>query len=246
MTSKLNTVNASVTPIQREVNQFDALADVWWDDTGVMWPLHKLNQLRVPFISDAIHRHFRCSSLAELTVLDIGCGAGLLSEAMARLGAAVTGVDPAPRNIAMAKRHAKAEHLPIEYLEGDINEVKERVFDVVLNMEVIEHVDDLSGFMQACNAVVAPGGLHIVATLNRNLKSLVVAIVGAEYVLGWLPKGTHQWRQFVKPKELRSFLTDAGLSVLSEAGVAVNPFNRAYRITQNTSVNYMMVAERRA
>ena len=113
-------------------------------------------------------------------------------------------------------------------------------------MEVIEHVDDLSGFMQACNEVVAPGGLHIVATLNRNLKSLVVAIVGAEYVLGWLPKGTHQWRQFVKPKELRSFLTDAGLSVLSEAGVAVNPFNRAYRITQNTSVNYMMVAERRA
>ena len=215
-----------------------------------MWPLHRLNALRAPFVTDAVGAHFgrRLSEqpLQDLTILDIGCGAGLLSEAMARAGARVTGVDPAERNITIAAAHAREQNLDIEYIHGTIGTVEGRQFDVVLNMEVVEHVENLPGFLYACGQRVARGGMQLVATLNRNPKSWLFAIVGAEYVLRWLPRGTHQWRKFVKPQELRAMLNASGLEVESAAGVAINPFTRGYRITSDTSVNYMLVATRAA
>ena len=177
-----------------EVDQFNRFAETWWDANGMMWPLHKLNQLRVPFVVQSIKEHFGKVSgyknlepqvLNGVTILDIGCGAGLLSEAMAAQGATVTGVDPAGRSIAIARQHAAAAHLDIEYIEGSIEQVGVRTFDVALNMEVIEHVEDLEGFMRLCSQAVAPGGLEIVATLKRNRKSFIFAIIGAEYVLRW-------------------------------------------------------------
>lgn len=236
-----------------EVDRFNRLAETWWDSAGVMWPLHKLNLLRVPFVAHAIKEHFggmadrensESQGLKGLTVLDIGCGAGLLSEAMAAQGATVTGVDPAGRSIAIARQHAAASHLDIEYIEGSIEQVGARTFDVVLNMEVIEHVEDLEGFMRLCSQAVAPGGLEIVATLNRNLKSFLFAIIGAEYVLRWLPRGTHDWRKFVTPTELSVLLRKSNLEPLNSAGVAVNPLTRAYRVVEDLSVNYMIVAAR--
>ncbi len=198
-----------------EIARFNTLASTWWDPTGPMWPLHRLNALRAPFVREAIAVHFQRpvadGSLAGLTVLDIGCGAGLLSEAMARAGAVVTGVDPAERNIEIARTHAAASGLDIEYLNGSVEQIAGRSFDVVLNMEVVEHVEDLPGFMQACGERVAQEGMQVVATLNRNPKSWLFAIVGAEYVLRWLPRGTHQWRKFVKPDELEDLLGRAGI-----------------------------------
>lgn len=236
-----------------DVDQFNRLAEIWWDSAGVMWPLHKLNQLRVPFVARAIKRHFgrmaerqnsELQSLKGVTILDIGCGAGLLSEAMAAEGATVTGVDPAARSIAIARQHAAANHLDIEYIEGSIEQVGSRTFDVVLNMEVVEHVEDLEGFMRLCSEAVAPGGLEIVATLNRNLKSFLFAIIGAEYVLRWLPRGTHDWRKFVTPTELNVLLRRSDLEPLKSAGVSVNPLTRTYQVVEDLSVNYMIVAAR--
>ncbi|EAQ97159.2 bifunctional 2-polyprenyl-6-hydroxyphenol methylase/3-demethylubiquinol 3-O-methyltransferase UbiG [Congregibacter litoralis] len=231
-----------------EIKRYNALAATWWDPKGPMWPLHRLNALRVPFVVEAVSEHFGLKTsqapLKGLTVLDIGCGAGLLSEAMARAGAVVTAVDPAQRNIAIAMEHAAAEDLAIEYIHGDIDSVAHRQFDVVLNMEVVEHVENLDAFMASCGACVAGGGVQIVATLNRNFKSWLFAIIGGEYVLRWLPKGTHQWRKFVTPEETRRMLTAAGLTPLKSAGVAVNPFTRSYSLTDDTSVNYMIVAAR--
>ena len=236
-----------------EVDQFNRFAETWWDANGIMWPLHKLNQLRVPFVVQSIKEHFGKVSgyknlepqvLNGVTILDIGCGAGLLSEAMAAQGATVTGVDPAGRSIAIARQHAAASHLDIEYIEGSIEQVGARTFDVVLNMEVIEHVEDLEGFMRLCSQAVAPGGLEIVATLNRNLKSFLFAIIGAEYVLRWLPRGTHDWRKFVTPTELSVLLRKSNLEPLNSAGVSVNPLTRAYRVVEDLSVNYMIVAAR--
>ncbi len=233
-----------LAPEQKEIDQFNGLADVWWDAGGPMWPLHKLNNLRVPFVQQSIQTHFGAGSLEGITILDIGCGAGLLSEAMAGLGATVTGVDPAARNISIARQHAQHSNLEIEYLEGSIEVIHGRCFDVVLNMEVVEHVEDLKAFMTACNVAVAPGGLEIVATLNRNIRSFIFAILGAEYILRWLPKGTHHWRKFVTPLELTRLLIADGLQTFKQAGVSVNPFTRAYRVSQDTRVNYMLLATR--
>ncbi|MEM1186883.1 MAG: bifunctional 2-polyprenyl-6-hydroxyphenol methylase/3-demethylubiquinol 3-O-methyltransferase UbiG [Pseudomonadota bacterium] len=232
-----------------EIERYNRLAQTWWDADGPMWPLHRLNALRVPFVNEAVIRHFERKAselpLAGLSVLDIGCGAGLLSEAMARAGASVTGVDPAEKNIAIASTHAAKQGMDIEYIHGTIGNVDGRCFDVVLNMEVVEHVENLPAFMYACCQRVSRGGLQVVATLNRNPKSWLVAIVGAEYVLRWLPRGTHQWRKFVKPAELATMLNNADLRVTATAGVGINPLTRAYRITSDTSVNYMLVAAKR-
>lgn len=231
-----------------EVARFDKLATTWWDPAGPMWPLHRLNALRSPFVHEAVASHFRrpveAGSLKGLTVLDIGCGAGLLSEAIARAGASVTGVDPAPRNIQIARAHAAGAGLDIEYLQGSVEQIAGRQFDVVLNMEVVEHVEDLDAFMRACGRRIAPGGMQVVATINRNPKSWLFAIVGAEYLLRWLPRGTHQWSKFVKPRDLEWLLKHTGLSVVRRAGVGINPLTRAYRVTDDTSVNYMLVAAR--
>lgn len=233
-----------------EIEKFNALAATWWNPDGPMWPLHKLNHVRLPFILQALSREGfggddPAYPLRALKVLDIGCGAGLLSESMASLGASVTGVDPADRNIAIATSHAEQSGLDIEYLEGSVETLQDRDFDIVLNMEVVEHVDNLPFFMSRCNALTRPGGMQFLATINRNPLSWLVAIVGAEYVLRWLPRGTHQWRKFVKPDELESMLANDGLELREKRGVSVNPFNRAYTVTRFTGVNYMMAARKK-
>jgi 2-polyprenyl-6-hydroxyphenyl methylase/3-demethylubiquinone-9 3-methyltransferase len=213
-----------------EVARFAALADTWWDPAGKMGMLHKFNPVRIGFIKEAVCRRFqrdpkRLDSMAGLRVLDIGCGGGVLSEPIARLGAAVVGADPAEANIEAAKVHAGREGLPIDYRATTaeaLADAGER-FDVVLAMEVVEHVADLALFVNRCAEMVKPGGLMVVATLNRTIKSFALAIVGAEYVLRWLPRGTHQWDKFVTPDELARHLANNKLSITEQAGVVYNP-----------------------
>jgi 2-polyprenyl-6-hydroxyphenyl methylase/3-demethylubiquinone-9 3-methyltransferase len=214
-----------------------------------MWPLHELNKARAPFVLQAAARHFGRSTadqqpLAGLRVLDIGCGAGLLSEAMAWRGATVTGIDPAERNISIARAHAQASGLDIDYRVGAAEALDLSPVDIVLNMEVVEHVDNLALFMQRCCALTRPGGLQFVATINRNPLSWLIAIVGAEYILRYLPLGTHQWRKFVKPAEAAGFLAEGGLAVAEERGVAVNPVTRTCSVIGFTGVNYMLAAHK--
>ena len=230
-----------------EIEKFNHLADTWWDSEGPMWPLHKLNAARVPFIVDTLSMYLSVSPAAAepfagLKVLDIGCGAGLLSESMARLGASVTAVDPAEQNIRIARDHARRADLDIDYRVGAVEVLRGEQFDVVLNMEVVEHVEQLPAFMSRCCALTSPGGMQFVATINRNVLSWLVAIVGAEYVLRWLPRGTHQWRKFVTPEEATGMLADGGLSVVEKRGVVVNPLARAIKVSEYTGVNYMLAA----
>ena len=239
----------SIDPV--EIGYYERLAHTWWDRQGPLWPIHTLNTLRVRYLKRQITGHFGIARrsgkpLSGLRILDIGCGGGILSEALARLGADVTGVDVAKRNINVARHHAAEAGLPVYYLLGsaeDLAEAGER-FDVVLNMEVVEHVADLGAFMKACNALVRPGGMMFVATINRSPLSWLVAIFGAEYVLGWLPKGTHQYKRLVKPKELEALLSDGKLSVTDVRGVRVNPITRGFSLTESPLVNYMMTAAR--
>jgi 2-polyprenyl-6-hydroxyphenyl methylase/3-demethylubiquinone-9 3-methyltransferase len=240
---ELSTVNPD------EIIRFSRLAEQWWDPAGPMWPLHKLNTLRAPYIADIIRRQMTdadrpAGSLAGLKILDIGCGAGLLSESMAVLGAHVTGVDPTAKNIAIARAHAASTGLDIDYRQGAVEDLPQQQFDVVLNMEVVEHVESLPAFMQACCSLTRTGGLQFVATINRNLLSLMVAIVGAEYVLRWLPRGTHQWRKFVTPAEMASMLDSGQHRIVDRRGVAVNPFTKRYKLTRSDRVNYMLAARK--
>jgi 2-polyprenyl-6-hydroxyphenyl methylase/3-demethylubiquinone-9 3-methyltransferase len=244
-------MNTSKTTSQEEIGRFNAMAETWWDPAGPMWPLHRLNTVRVPFILDTLERlslagGSQTRRLEGLRILDIGCGAGLLSESMAALGAIVTGVDPAERNIAIARDHARVSGLAITYLHGSVDTLDLEPYDVVLNMEVVEHVEKLELFMARCCDLTGPGGLQFLATINRNPLSWLVAIVGAEYVLRWLPRGTHQWRNFVKPREAAALLGTGGMSVIARRGVAVNPLTRGYRLTGFEGVNYMMAARKNA
>lgn len=240
-------MTATVNP--EEIERYNQLARTWWDPAGPMWPLHRLNAARAPFVEQAIRAYLRPDALgayplAGLRLLDIGCGAGLLSESMARLGATVTAVDPAPRNIEIARSHAESGGLDIDYRCGAIEDLDATPFDVVLNMEVVEHVEALPEFMARCCALTTPGGMQVVATINRNPLSWLVAIVGAEYVLRWLPRGTHQWRKFVTPGETAAMLASGGLAVVETRGVAVNPLNRSISVGRFTGVNYMVAAVR--
>src|SRR3712207_3401993 len=213
-----------------EVARFDRIARDWWDPKGPMRALHKLNPVRLQYIRDGACGHFGRDGrsprpLDGLTVLDVGCGGGVLSEPMVRLGASVTGLDPAPNNIAVAKRHAERSGLAVDYREEAVETVAGRgeQFDIVLAMEVVEHVADVQAFVSACCVAVKPGGLLVMATINRTLRAFALAIVGAEYVLGWLPRGTHQWDKFVTPEELSAAIRAGGLSVLERRGVVYNP-----------------------
>jgi 2-polyprenyl-6-hydroxyphenyl methylase/3-demethylubiquinone-9 3-methyltransferase len=232
-----------------EIAKFSKLSQEWWDPKGKMAPLHKINPLRLGYIRDAACRKFNrnvrsLNCLSGLRVLDIGCGAGLLCEPLSRLGAQVIGVDPSASNIAAAKLHADRGHLSIDYRCTTVEQMdlRER-FDIVLAMEVVEHVTDVGVFLKRCAAMLKPGGMMVVSTLNRNWKSFALAIVGAEYVLRWLPRGTHQWDKFVTPDELAKHLLDNRLVVAEETGVVYSPFADKWSLSSDLDVNYMVVAE---
>ncbi len=233
-----------------EVEKFSKIADEWWDPFGKFKPLHKFNPVRLAYIRDAACMHFGRDSRAKkplegLRVLDVGCGGGLVCEPMRRLGADVVGVDAAERNIKTAMTHAKGAGLEIDYratTAEDLASEEPTGFDVVLNLEAVEHVADVELFLRSSAALVKPGGLMIVATINRTLKAFALAKVGAEYVLGWLPRGTHDPRKFVKPDEIKAALAPAGMTVTATAGVSYNPLMDLWRVSDDASVNYMITA----
>ena len=235
-----------------EVAKFTAMAAEWWDPKGKFRPLHKFNPVRLGFIRDTIEAHFGLSPSARrpfdgLRVLDIGCGGGLVSEPMTRLGAAVTAVDASEANIKTAMTHAEQGGLDIDFRAGTVEaliEAGEAPFDVVLNLEVVEHVADPAQFLKDCASLVKPGGLMIVATLNRTAKAFALAIVGAEYVLGWLPRSTHEFEKFLRPDEIERPMSAAGLTVQPPQGVSFNPIADQWRLSDDTKVNYLMVATR--
>jgi len=239
------TVNAD------EIAKFSAMADDWWDPDGDFKPLHKFNPVRLAYIRDWALKHFGRSEtdrhpLAGLKLLDIGCGGGLLTEPLTRLGATVTGVDAGARNIAVAKLHAERMGLSIDYRETTSEALAAEgvSYDIVLNMEVVEHVDNVPLYMKSCADLVAPGGLLVSATINRTLRALALAKFGAEYVLRWLPAGTHDWNKFLTPDELRALITRNGLRILDEAGVVFHPLADEWRKSTDMGVNYMLLAER--
>ena len=242
------TPSSTVDPA--EVARFDRLAREWWDPKGPMRALHRLNPVRLRYIRDQACQRFgrdegAARPLEGLSALDVGCGAGLLSEPLARLGATVIGLDPAPTNVAVARRHAERAGLSIDYREEEVEAVVERGerFDIVLAMEVVEHVADMPAFVAACCRAVKPGGLLVMATINRTLRAYALAVVGAEYVLGWLPRGTHQWEKFVTPDELADAIEDGGLEVADRRGVVYNPFADQWTLARDTAVNYMISAK---
>jgi 2-polyprenyl-6-hydroxyphenyl methylase/3-demethylubiquinone-9 3-methyltransferase len=232
-----------------EVARFDALSDAWWDDDGPMAPLHRLNPVRIAWARDLIARHFKLepqagAPLVGVALLDVGCGAGLFAEPMARLGADVVGVDPALGAIEAARRHAEETGARLAYRAATVEDLaaEPRRFDVVSAMEVIEHVADPEKFVVAAASLIKPGGLLLASTLNRTLKSFALAIVGAEYVLRWLEPGTHRWEQFVTPLELTAFARAAGLRRVSLRGMVYDPFRRDWRLSSDTGVNYLFAA----
>nr|WP_257167912.1 bifunctional 2-polyprenyl-6-hydroxyphenol methylase/3-demethylubiquinol 3-O-methyltransferase UbiG [Bradyrhizobium sp. SRS-191] len=247
--SRSSPVSPGSTVDPSEIAKFSKLSETWWDPKGKMAPLHKINPLRLTYIRDAACRKFERNAkslncLSGLRMLDIGCGAGLLCEPFTRLGAQVVGVDPSASNIAAAKLHAEKGHLSIDYRCTTIEEMDPRErFDIVLAMEVVEHVTDVGAFLGRCAAVLKPGGMMVVSTLNRNWKSFALAIVGAEYVLRWLPRGTHEWSKFVTPDELTKYLLDNRLVITEQSGVVYSPFADRWSLSTDMDVNYMMVAE---
>ena len=236
-----------------EVERFSALAESWWDPKGSMAPLHRLNPARLGFLRQTLAAHFDrdAKSLRPfqgLRILDIGCGGGLISEPLARLGAMVTGIDAAEANIAVARAHARGADLEIDYRQASAEEVSaagER-FDAVLALEVVEHVADVDAFVRAAAALVRPGGVFVASTLNRTPTSLLFAVVGAEYVLGWLPRGTHRWDRFLRPSELVAALRKHGLQTREIRGLVYDPLAGEWRLGRDLGVNYLAFAVRPA
>ncbi len=232
-----------------EVAKFSALAEEWWDPQGRFAPLHKFNPVRLGFIRDVAAAHFgrdpkALGSFRGLTLLDIGCGGGLLSEPMARLGFTVLGADASEKNVKTAAAHARISGVEAQYraVSAERLAAEGLSFDMVLNMEVVEHVADLPAYLAACARLIKPGGIMFVATLNKTLKALALAKFGAEYVLGWLPRGTHDWSRFVEPHKLRGMLEECGLKILKTQGVAFDPLAWDWRLSNDVDVNYMVVA----
>ena len=235
-----------------EIAKFEAMADEWWDPKGKFRPLHMLNPCRLDYIIAQIAAQLgrdpdRIRPFEGLDILDIGCGGGLLCEPMARLGARVTGVDAAERNIPVARVHAEAMGLEIDYRHTTAEALAAagETFDAVLNMEVVEHVADPQGYLDACAALVRPGGIMVTSTINRNPKSFLVAIVGAEHVMRWLPRGTHEWSKFITPDELFAMLSRAGLEPVDRTGMVFNPLGWSWHLSErDLSVNYVTAAVR--
>lgn len=236
-----------------EVAKFEAMAAEWWDPQGKFKPLHEMNPCRLDYITSQIAAEFGRDlrdplPFAGLRILDIGCGGGLLSEPMARLGATVVGADAAPRNIPVAEIHAAQMGLTIDYRHTTAEALAEagEQFDVVLNMEVVEHVADPLAYLTACQHLLKPGGLMLCSTLNRNAKSFAMAIVGAEYVMRWLPKGTHDWKKFITPDELYDLIRRAGLDPVDRKGMVFNPLGWSWSLSaRDLSVNYVTASVKR-
>ena len=229
---------------KKEIEKFSKMAAEWWDPEGKFKPLHKFNPIRIKYIKDNIIYSFKLKSkekpLQKINILDIGCGGGLLSEPMARLGANVTGIDASDKNIKIAKLHAKKNKLNINYFCSSPEKLKiKKKFDVILNMEIIEHVEDINFFIKSCSKLLKKNGLMFVATLNKTLKSYVFAIIGAEYVLRWLPIGTHDWEKFVKPEDLKNILSKNNLKIEKLDGMNFDIFKDEWNISKDTSINYI-------
>lgn len=234
-----------------EVERFSRLAAEWWNPAGKFKPLHKFNPVRLEYIRDKVSAHFGRDAMGVrpfegLRLLDIGCGGGLLSEPMARLGAQVVGADASATNIEVAKLHAAQSNLAVDYRAATAEALAEagETFDVILNMEVVEHVADVPFFLGRCGDMLRPGGVMFVATINRTLKAWGLAIIGAEYVLRWLPRGTHQYEKLVRPEELESGLAAAGLRIVETSGVVYNPLADRWQRSADIDVNYMVLAEK--
>jgi 2-polyprenyl-6-hydroxyphenyl methylase / 3-demethylubiquinone-9 3-methyltransferase len=249
MAPRSNPVRSSIDP--DEVAHFSAMAEEWWNANGPMRPLHRLNPLRLGYIKDRIVGHFGGASadakaLLNLRILDVGCGAGLVSEPLARMGAVVTGIDPSKENIAVADVHAEAGGLTIDYraTAAEALAAGGEAFDIVLILEVVEHVTDVPAFVAAVAQLVRPGGLVIASTINRTLKAFALVIVGGEYILRWLPPGTHSYERLVTPSELSAAFRAAGLAPADETGVMYVPIADRWRLTSDMDVNYMMTAVR--
>ncbi len=235
---KTNTIN------KKEIEKFSKIAEEWWDPVGKFKPLHKFNPVRISYIKDHIIKSLKLQNkekpLDKVKILDIGCGGGLLSEPMSRLGAQVVGIDASDKNINVAKLHAKKNNLDIEYVCTSPENFKTKVkFDIILNMEIIEHVEDVGFFLEACSNLLKTDGIMFVATLNKTLKSYLFAIVGAEYVLRWLPIGTHDWEKFIKPEKLIDILKNYNLRLDSLDGVKFNIIQDKWNISSDKSVNYI-------
>jgi 2-polyprenyl-6-hydroxyphenyl methylase / 3-demethylubiquinone-9 3-methyltransferase len=237
---------ASVTSDPVEIARFNALAEEWWKPDGAFKTVHAFNRVRVAHLSERLPVLLQRDAtalrpLADLNILDVGCGAGLVTEPMSSLGAAVLGIDAAERNVQVAERHARSTGASVQYRHALPEEIAEegRTFDAVLSLEVVEHVADLSIFLKALARLVAPGGVLVIGTLNRTVRSFVKAIIGAEYVLGWLPRGTHDWRKFVTPEELDLVLQPHGLTLIERSGVALSPLSMQWAISKDDSATYL-------
>ena len=229
---------------KKEIDKFSKMANEWWDPEGKFKPLHKFNPTRIKYIKENIINNFKLKNkskpLSGIKILDIGCGGGLLSEPMSRMGANVTGIDASDKNIKIAKLHSKKNKLKINYLCSSPEKLKiEKKFDVILNMEIVEHVEDIDFFLKSYSKLLKKNGLMFVATINKTLKSYVFAIVGAEYVLRWLPIGTHEWEKFVKPEDLKKILMKYDLSLNKLEGMNFNIFKDEWSISKDLSVNYI-------
>ena len=229
---------------KKEIYKFSKIAEEWWDPEGKFKPLHKFNPIRIKYIKENIINNFNLKNKSEplsgINILDIGCGGGLLSEPMSRMGANVTGIDASDKNIKIAKLHSKKNKLKINYLCSSPEKLKiKKKFDVILNMEIVEHVEDIEFFLKSCSKLLKKNGLMFVATINKTLKSYVFAIVGAEYILRWLPIGTHEWEKFVKPEDLKKILMKYNLSLNKLDGMNFNIIKDEWNISSDLSVNYI-------
>jgi 2-polyprenyl-6-hydroxyphenyl methylase/3-demethylubiquinone-9 3-methyltransferase len=233
-----------------EINKFSKIAEEWWDINGKFKPLHMFNPIRIEHILDVALNYFKIDKnkklpLKGLKILDIGCGGGLISEPMTRLGAEVTGIDASDKNIKVAKLHAKTNNLKINYLNTvPENLDQQNEFDIILNLEVVEHVENLDLYLSSCFKLLKKNGIMFTATINRTLTSYLKAIVGAEYILRWLPIGTHDWNKFIKPEELEKKLSDLSFSITNLTGLTYNPVFQEWKKTKDMSVNYIIAAEK--
>ena len=235
---------------KEEIQKFSNLAEEWWDVKGKFKPLHMFNPIRIQYISERIKEYFKLTDkdknyLNGLKILDIGCGGGLISEPMARLGATVTGIDASEKNIKVASVHSKKSNLNINYQHKSPEQLTNyESYDIILNLEIVEHVNDVNLYLETCHKLLKKGGLMFTATLNRTLTSYIKAIIGAEYILRWLPIGTHDWNKFIKPEELEKKLVDLKFNIIDIKGLEFNPFNSKWKKSNNISVNYIICSSK--